>query len=166
MTITKITGPGNWNNTSYGNIWINSSIPQIAEWKFQINKKYGGCSICLCLVSCDNRLNEDCNDRKNMIDIPNYAFSNANGAFIRDPAAFKTLFTIGIDKPFTFGKDDVISMVLDSESRRLFLRNIAGETSRVIKNIKIGSEIKYKMAVTFNYISNCISLIDFKSDLI
>ena len=42
MKITKHNGSG-WINTTYGNVWIDSSIPQIAKWKIKITNggEYG-----------------------------------------------------------------------------------------------------------------------------
>ena len=37
MTITKMKSNACWKNTSYGNIWIDSWIHQIVEWRFKIN---------------------------------------------------------------------------------------------------------------------------------
>ena len=83
MTVTKkeesyVYEYSNWNNTAYGKLWIDSTIPQIIKWKFKILINELGClsGICFCLVSKDNRCNKNCVSRDIKQDYPNYGFCN------------------------------------------------------------------------------------------
>ena len=75
-TITKVVESLKFKNTSYGQIWIDPKVPQIAKWKFMINKMLGPAQELIF-----NRLNEDCNHRLYECDYPNYAF-DTNGATV------------------------------------------------------------------------------------
>ena len=158
-TITKISEKYNWFNTSYGKTWIESSIPQIVEWKFKINKKESGCSICLCLVSCDNRLNFDC---CLMFDAPNYGFRGDNRAWIHCHGAKAKKYYHN----FQFKEGYVVSMILDTKERCLYFKKNGKQKVLFVTNMKIGSTIKYKMAVSLREKRNSISLIDFKCHFI
>ena len=54
MTVNKLNV--GWNNTTYGNIWIESDIDQIAKWTFKLSSNGAWISI----LSKDNRINKDC----------------------------------------------------------------------------------------------------------
>ena len=160
MTVTKIAGPADWNNSSYGKQWINSSISQIVEWKFKVNKME--CGIYICLVSCDNRLNEDCIGYKNKMDFPNYGFHSGGGVNTRD----EITTSWSMKNSFKFVENDIISMILDTKQGHLFLQNAQGEKSVVVRTIKSDPEIRYKMAVSLENKSDSVSLVDFKCVLI
>ena len=165
MTITKISNTNDWYNTSYGKKWIDSAIPQIVEWKFKINEMVDGYSIFLCLVSKDNRSNDDCN-RKD--DYPNYGFSANGRAAVNSQRAYKsTNWKIGLsEKDYHYHEGDVISMILNTKSRVINFQKQGGEEVTVIGNITINKDIKYKMAISIQCHLCSVSLIDFKCDLI
>ena len=178
MTITKISNTNNWKNTSYGKTWIDSIIPQIVEWKFKINKMLTGASggIFLCVVSMDDRLNEDCNEKKNIkIDYPNYGFNSNGFTSVNDSnGAHKSgewkwyNFPSLMEKKWSnhYYEGDIMSMIINTKSRVIYFQKQGGTKVPVIENITISKDTKYKMAVSFYYNSCSVSLIDFKCDLI
>ena len=105
MTITKVSNKVNWLNTAYGKTWIDSNIDQIAEWKFKMNKLEN--YICICLVSKDNRLNEDCSIGD---DAPNFGFCDYGRILI-----FGGKPTNGFYGS-SFHQTDQVSMILDTHS--------------------------------------------------
>ena len=135
MAITKVSNNKNLNNTAYGKTWIDSSIDQIVEWKFKFNKSTFAWNarreIYICLVSTDNRLNEDCNKSD---DGPNFGFSNYG--YMKIDGAEDSVS----DGPDVFPHSK-ISMILNTKERAIYLRYHAG-------TIKRGDDIKYKMAIS------------------
>eukprot|EP01084_Bolivina_argentea_P037159 68702_1 len=153
MSIKKITGDCNYKNTTYCNTWIQSTSNKIAKWTFKTNKYCedinGGFYICF-VSNYDDKINEDCSvyELKYM---PNYAF-------------YPTC-----DEVIVFDNDqgeDVMDEYIDLSKQFTIVLNlkqktIGYESSNIIKNIEIGNDIKYKLAINI-YETGCgISLIDF-----
>eukprot|EP01084_Bolivina_argentea_P045644 84022_1 len=76
MTVTNCTGIDqiNYNHTTYGYTWIESTCHKIAKWYF---KACGHAWICF--VSKDNRENKNC---IHSIDEPNYGFTDINALYM------------------------------------------------------------------------------------
>ena len=161
-TVTKVNKKTNYFNTSYGKTWIDTQIPQIVEWKFKIikmeNVSLKKTSIYLCLVSRDNTLNDDCN--MNMAEQPNFGFPNHGQLCKRDTKAIRVR-NVGREQ-INFVEGDIISMILDTNSRKLYFQRIGKQRVCYVKNISCGLRIKYKMAVSLQHKLNSVSLIDFK----
>eukprot|EP01084_Bolivina_argentea_P041411 76399_1 len=75
MTVTNCTGikDENYDHTTYGYTWIESTCDKIAKWTF---KACGNAWICF--VSKDNCENENC---LRYIDEPNYGFTDRSDGF-------------------------------------------------------------------------------------
>ena len=149
-------------NTTYGATWINSTVHQIVEWKFKINVLTR--SMYICLVSCDNRENDDCNERYYYEDFPNFGICSSGTMYLnydRSSGGFKS----ETDSQCHFGKKDVISMILNTKCRELSLRK-REQIFLVAKEVTVDSKIKYKMAISLRDLSDSISLIDFKQNFI
>ena len=153
MTITKVSTTYTWHNTAYGKTWIDSSINQIAEWKFKIDKLAG--QIYICLVSKDNRLNRDCNSSE---DSPNFGVNN-EGIMVKHGGTPKRL------NGLRFYQNDEISMILNTKNRELSVEYADGQRLGLWE-IPIGNNIRYKMAVSLFFGQDRISLIDFSDNTI
>merc|ERR1712154_190794 len=90
MTITKMTSNKSWDNTSYGKLWINSQIKQIATWTIKINHLHPWDELCFGFVSKDIRCNEDF---RNMKDAPFYYISSKGWYMATDDIITFTLNT-------------------------------------------------------------------------
>ena len=157
MTVAKVVDHTDWNNTSYGKRWIDSAIPQIIEWKFKINKISDlDDSICFCLVSCDSRINADCNA---FYDAPNFGFCNTGAVIKKDPDAE----IVRISDRFESHQGDIISMTLDTKSGKLYFQKNDEERLCYVENV---SCCTYKMAISLKHKLNSVSLVDFKCNLI
>ena len=166
MTVTKKQESykyeySNWNNTAYGKLWINSTIPQIIKWKFKINEL--GClsGICFCLVSKDNRCNENCMSRDSKKDYPNYGFCNKLLTIINDDEAIEEKS----DDAEKFEKNDIVLMIFNTIKREFYCQNADQINLITIKNIKIGDNIRYKMAIQMYDSFNSVQLIYFNKQL-
>ena len=168
MTITKKTSTQkNWNNTSYGKTWIDSSIPQIVEWKFKIHTmRQANMSIFISLVSCDNRLNEDCNEQVNKCDYPNYGFSAYRSITIRQKTGDIANRIVYRKNGIYLHEGDVLSMILDTKEKAIYAETEGKCKVNLISNITINKDTKYKMAVSIRRPTYSLSLIDFKCDLL
>ena len=147
----------NFRNTSYGKTWIDSSINQIVEWKFKINTINNG--IYICLVSKDNRLNRDCNTRA---DAPNFGFSNYGDIIMYGGEVAND----GRKVVKRFYENDEISMIVNTKDGEIYLQRNGGIKALMVKNIKRGDDIKYKMAVSIRKYLDSVTLLDFKCDLL
>ena len=163
MRVTKIVNNNNFRNTSYGKTWIESTVQQMVQWKFKIDKiVYPVGDIYICLVSTDNRLNQDCNDKNR--DKPNFAIGSPGWVIVNgDEYEIKCYVGANLVK---YGENDIISMILDTKHRQLCFKRNDGNKITLVKCIKIDSDIKYKMAVSLRSKGDSISLIDFQRDLI
>lgn len=158
-TVTKVNDGLGWDNTAYGIIWIDSAIPQIVQWKFKINKLLFENGIYFCLVSTDNRINEDCLNTKIVMDYPNYGFSD-NFFFTCNNMESKVNNENALDEKFFKGNDTVI-MILNTKDRELHCQNEKDEKLLIFDKVKIDKGIRYKMAVQLYDEMNSVSLIDF-----
>lgn len=192
MTISKIKNNNNWNNTSYGNIWIDSSINQIIEWKFLINKlNYNEeKGILIGIVTSDKQLNTNTFVKNNNKYKPNYAFSDDGcrlSLILNDNRPLYSIKTenkqpkitissykafIGKDfnkKPqnkFWFYENDTIKIKLNTKTKQMYFKRNNENTLLIIENIYTHTKIKYKIAMTLFEKFTQISLIDFQQKLI
>ena len=58
---------------------------------------------------------------------------------------------------FEFEEADVISMILDTNTGCLYLQKNNNEKVLFLMNLSIGSEIRYKMAISLKNKTNCVS---------
>ena len=159
LTITKILNDKSWYNTTYGKTWINSGVSQIVKWKFKVNKMKGIDCICLCLVSSDNRLNKDCNHPDDKLTFPNFGIDSAGFLYIRQDPVSRDYFPYR--EKYKFHQGDIISMILDTQSKELYFKRNEGDKLILIQNIPTDSKINYKMAISLKNTMSSISLIDF-----
>eukprot|EP01084_Bolivina_argentea_P041413 76401_1 len=146
MTVTNCTGikDENYDHTTYGYTWIESTCDKIAKWTF---KACGNAWICF--VSKDNCENENCLVYR---DEPNYAFTaftECSDELTLDRywndigVSTQTVgFNMNFNVPFTVilnTKQKTIGYYLENETKN--------ETKFIFENIKIGKDVKYKLAV-------------------
>ena len=63
---------------------------------------------------------------------------------------------------FRAWKGSEVSMILNTKTAELYLQQDDEEKVLVIRNIKVGNEISYKMAISMSRRPNSISLVRFK----
>eukprot|EP01084_Bolivina_argentea_P082193 148825_1 len=158
MTVTNCTGIkyNNYNHTTYGCTWIDSTCDKIAKWTFKASD-YAW----ICFVSKDNCENDNCLRNR---DEPNYGFTDCSNKFLfrrycNDKGVsthtegfnmnFNALFTVILNT-----KQKTIGYYLENETKN--------ESKFIFKNIKIGEGIKYKLAVNMPRDGDKITLINFE----
>eukprot|EP01084_Bolivina_argentea_P082191 148821_1 len=160
MTVTNCTGikDENYDHTTYGYTWIDSTCNKIAKWKF---KACGNAWICF--VSKDNCEDGNC---LNDTDEPNYGFTDcANNMCLkqycndRGNSTETKRFNMNFNVPFTVvlnAKQKTIGYYLENETKN--------EIKFIFENIKIGKDIKYKLAVNVPMDGDKITLMNFEID--
>lgn len=157
MTVISHNESYSWSKTAYGKLWIDSKIEQIVTWKFKINKLVFKHGIYFCLVSRDDRTNEDCLD---CMDHPNYGISDNFRVINNENDESKVNKKHALDTKI-LKDNDILSMILDTKKQELSCLNEDGEQLIVIENVTIGNAIRYKMAIQLFDALNSVSLIDF-----
>eukprot|EP01084_Bolivina_argentea_P026656 49590_1 len=164
MTIFKHANISGWSNTSYGNIWIDSHIPQIAKWTIRtksISANKGANDLHLSgvyvfFLSHDGKENEDCTS-----DEPVYG--------IADDTAFVIMACDGDhaeiqSEEWRLPRDKNIVMVLNTNDATISC--ITGDKCvEIFTNIKISENIRYKLGINLYYQNDSVSLLDFECTL-
>ena len=162
MTITRhetLSSLMSYENTTYGNTWIDSIIPQIAKWTLKASVKK---SFFVFMLSTDNRCDKTCNNRDDAplyglakkIDngwLPMYADKYGHNCHCNDKTELKALV------------NGQFSIILNTKNKTISFQN--GDESQemiiIYENIQIGHDIKYKLGINLITIQDKVSLIDF-----
>ena len=169
----KADAAENWSNTSYGNMWFESSIDQTAEWIFKIDKMPPNVSNCFMLGfrTADHDVNAHCFIEEELNESNQiYYFADTPGDSIHSSAGlyeFQNLFTEWADIDTAFWQEnDEFTVTLDTHKRVIQFKAIRGSSERIyeINFIKRSRDIKYKLVISLKYPQTKIRLIDFKYD--
>ena len=156
MTVTKIKqlhdrGYYDRNNTTYGNTWIDTNIPQIATWRLKLSMVEEGV-IYFCMLSKDNQVDGACIDWN---DRPCYAFgTNNGGAYYPSGCKFNNCwFKVGVDN---------ISIILNTKKKTVDVKdNESSNITTVYKDLEIGDKIRYKLGIILHKPGDSATMIDF-----
>eukprot|EP01084_Bolivina_argentea_P211406 359629_1 len=152
MTITKTRNNENFLNTSYGNIWIESTSDKMVRWRF---KQKGHLPIFyICFVSTDNRLNNDC---INKLDAPNYGIGSDGLMWTNDDDGCVSSQC----RPHTF-KYETFTIFLHIPKGRVSIHNEYGGGYYIPLGMKKGKNIKYKLGITLKCKNESLSLTGFE----
>ena len=157
MTITKqeiLEDKEDIDNTTYGNTWIDSVIPQIVSWRLQMSVDN---HILFGLFSKDIRIDEDCvfdDDDK-----PFYAFEN-DGTLSYEDGNGTECETDNYN--WSELLEDQWSLILNTEDKTISLqKDKSSEIIAIYENIQTGNSIKYKLGINLYEKDDNVSLIDF-----
>eukprot|EP01084_Bolivina_argentea_P037165 68717_1 len=95
-----------WCNTTYGKLWIESDIDQIAKWTLKLN--HCGINTFIGLMSKDNRINSNCSTSK---DKPYYAVFHAGSTDYNDNTCVYN------NNMVTFKNGDIMIFILNTQKR-------------------------------------------------
>ena len=162
MTVTKMKQSSDkdyYENTTYGNTWIDSNIEQIATWTLKMPTS----DFCLAMISKDDKIDGWLSEH----DAPYYGLDLEEGEdanecndgehanecefeFPRDLTHLSDL--IGVE----------ISVILDTMKQTIVFKvNKSSEIVAKYSKIQIGDKIKYKLGINLFNIEDSVSLIDF-----
>ena len=152
MTVTKfeqLKKRQYFSNTTYGNIWIDSNIPQIATWTLKMpNATFG-----VGMRSKDDNVDlwQGCKP---------YYVLDLEDSCEHDDDDNESKFQDWDDLDYLIGAE--ISVILDTMNRTIVFKvkkssSIVAEYSK----IQIGEKIKYKLGIHLYDIKDTVSLIDF-----
>ena len=152
MTVTKIIDKSMWNkynNTTYGNIWIESNVNQIAKWKLKLSSN----NVWISILSKDDRINEHC---LQSMDEPLYGFGTVVGggyAFSYREGSDGECEQINTGSRFASFHDN-ITLTLNTKDRTISFKNVEDtETIIMFKNIKRRDDIRYINEKAFDKIT-------------
>ena len=158
MTLTKLVAGNLYSNASYGKIWIESHIPQIARWKFKFKLSFEFSYIYICLVSHEKPVNVQ---PAMPGDKPSYALGLCNYCDIIANDESSKITQIKY-QCIEWKAEDEISLVLDTKKAHIYFQRNDQEIFGIIHNITVMRDIKYKIAISIVEQSDSIRLTDFK----
>eukprot|EP01084_Bolivina_argentea_P115112 204780_1 len=158
QTITKRNAPFvskfGWDNTSYGNLWIDSNENKIIIWTLKMNRTSGD-DICIGIVPTDDDMHEDFT----LQCANNYSFCT-NGIFMAS----------GIHHPahsvISCRQGDTIQFILDLIESKLKINIIDQDKNCVLcDTIRKAPNIKYKLAISLHYCDDSVTLINYSEKI-
>ena len=164
QTIIKYKNNNDWNNTSYGNNWINSKSNLLVQWKFQINKisvekqddkPIAKNRIMLGLVSKMNRADDESFYEDD--DQPYYSISNTSTLFTADNKN-KKYKEIDNEELGEWKDDDIITLKLNTKKKKISLQQNGKEYDLVV-DISKKKNLKYKLAISLLEVNQKITLL-------
>ena len=160
MAITKQETPEDkegTENTTYGDTWIDSAIPQIAIWTLQMSVNH---FILFGIFSKDTRLDEDCACDDD--DKPYYAIENDGTRWFKDGNGNQC----EADYKWKELLKDKLILILNTENKTISVqKDKSSEIVLVYKNIQTGNGIKYKLGINLYAEDDSVTLIDFDLSL-
>ena len=156
-TVEKIGGHS-WDNTTYGNQWIDSTEKLVVKWEFKIeHNTLTGTGMVFALLSHDTRCNESCIQKA---DSPSYVYNIAgtlllNSIHQRD----KNKADIGC----AGAAGDILTVVLDLIQRTISIidkpKDSSTSTTKLLfEDVETGEDIKYKIGVMMIEVGTKITL--------
>ena len=140
MTVTKqeiIEDREEYENTTYGNTWIDSTIPQIARWTLRFDIEISSAGLTVLLLSNDNRLDEECCKAD---DEPYYGFDSSGTLFYDVDDADCSANEGDTDIYLNPGQ---FSIILNTRNKTICLeKDDSSEVIWIFKNIETGKSIK------------------------
>ena len=148
MTITKKgTNADYWNNTTYGNTWINSMDDLKVAWKMKIN--HNELNICIGISPQDT-----CSDYWSQCK-QCYSYG------ISGTASICSEITNFEGKSPKADTGDVVQLILDLTKASLYIKVNNTEPFLIADEVIKGKDVKYKLAITLSSIGESISILDF-----
>ena len=179
MKATKVAEIGaRYDNMTFGNVWIDSSIPQIATWTLRTSTnegedEEGGPAMYVCIISDDSETD---------IQKPLYEYSYPFYALVCD--SYSVYDNNHNDDNCKFHgdliEDEMNDVLLDGAEFSISLNTAdktisikkekyqyyTGKTIVLYENIRIATNIKYKLGFILYELKDSMSLIDFDKILL
>eukprot|EP01084_Bolivina_argentea_P115111 204778_1 len=143
-----------WDNTSYGNVWIDSNKKnKIITWTLKINRSSGD-DICIGIAPTDNDM---CDDFTLTCEY-NYSFCT-NGIFMSDGIHFP-------GQHVSCQQGNTVKFILDLIKCELRINSDGSDKDCVLcTSIRQAPNIKYKLAISLHYCDDSVTLINYSEKI-